>query len=299
MRRSRLGLLAIAVATSCGSPTRPSSPAPSPIPLVGQWLGIFEISSCVGPSRDCSAQALNDFTLAMVGGPTGLLGFMVLETPNQRIAIDLLGTPGQAGSYAFTTSPFQSSGSSLPQVDVRNFTLRDDPATGLAGSFEYTVTGLATVTRTAIIRSASRRPGAVVSPGNFEGTWVGDYVTRTCTGGCRVGAGGYFNPTSGHVALQLVQSGATVVGSVLGNPVSGSATASTLSMTGPPLTPDVCPFCFDCDGWCATAAQNLTASVDKLGRLTGRFEYSVKGNTGSQHFTYTMEVELSGVTRQR
>jgi len=272
------------------------------MPLVGQWLGLFEISSCVGPSRDCSARALNDFTLAIVPGGVGLQGFMVLEPPNQRIAIDLVGTPGQAGSYAFTTSPFQSSGSALPPFEVRNFTLRDDPATGLAGSFEYTVTavtGLGTVTRTAIIRSASRRSGDVVSPGNFEGTWVGDYVTRTCTGGCRVGAGGYFNPTSGRVTLQIAQNGAAVVGSVQGSAVSGSATTSTLSMTGPPLTPDVCPLCWDCDGWCATAVQNVAASIDKLGRLTGRFEYSVKGNSGNQHFTYTMQVELSGVTRQR
>ena len=299
MGRSRLGLLAIVVASACGSPTQPSSPAPSPIALVGQWLGIFEISSCVGPSLDCSARALNDFTLTLVPTGVGLQGLLVLETPDQRIAIDLLGTPDRAGSYAFTASPFQSDGSSLPRIEVRSFTLRDDPATGLAGSFEYTVTRLVTITRTAIIRSASRRPGAVVSPGNFQGTWVGDYVTRTCTGGCRVGAGGYFNPTSGRVTLQVVQNGATVVGSVLGNPVSGSATASTLSMTGPPLTPDVCPNCWDCSGWCATAVQNLTASIDKLGRLTGRFEYSVKGYTGSQHFIYTMEVELSGVTRLR
>jgi hypothetical protein len=301
MRGSRLGILAILVATGCSSPTQPSPAAPSPNPLAGQWLGIFEIASCAGPSFDCSARALNDFTLAVVPIGAGLQGFMVLETPGQRIAIDLVGTPDQAGSYAFTTAPFQSSGASLPQVDVRDFALRDDPVTGLAGSFTYAVTStwLVTVTRTAIIRSASRRPPAVVSPGHFQGTWVGDFVTRTCTGGCRVGAGGYFNPTSGRVTLQVVQEGAAVVGSVQGSPVSGTATASTLSMTGPPLTPDLCPVCWDCSGWCATAVQNLTANIDKLGRLTGRFEYSVKGNTGSQHFMYTMEVELSGVTRQR
>ena len=67
---------------------------------------------------------------------------------------------------------------------------------------------------------------------------------------------------------------------------------------GAALTGDLCATCWDCDGVCGMSIRNVSARVDKLGRMTGTFEMSRKGWTGRDHFRQVMQVEMINVTRR-
>lgn len=299
MRRALIVFLLLIAACSHGrTPTQPSETVVTvPQELAGRWRGLFEITACSGVPADCSGRTTAEFMFTLVQVGAGLEGVLVL-LDNERTTVNVSGAPILGGGYAFVApgddQPTQ--GTYPVRTVVLSLECRTDVA-GLVGSMTYRNEAPRAVTRTVVFRSALRQP-AVEHPGYFDGAWQGYYRTLSCNGDCQVGGGGYNAPTGGSLSMTYSDAGGRVVGTVLSLPVSGAAQADALSATGSALTVEACATCWDCEGVCQTAVQNVKARVDKLGRMMGTFEYSRKGWTGSQHFRQFMQVEMVGVTRR-
>lgn len=296
--------IAAALAGACGGsgPTEPWNIAvvhglPS---IAGTWRGHFEILSCTGERLDCDGASVRDFSLALTAGGRGVEGLLALED-DERTTVDITGVKAADGSYQFDAATYDYPGVYPEHTVLRDLVLREEPGAGLTGSFSYTTTTtFRTYTRTVTVRSATREPGFSVSPGNFQGRWEGHYRIRSCSGDCPSGLWYWDDETGGNVSASFAQAGGEVIGTVMFYPVSGTATTSTLSVTGEPLSADLCTECWDCEGECGGAVRNFTARVDKLGRLTGTFEYSRKAwFGGKKHVRQTLVVDLSGMTRAR
>lgn len=295
---AQAGLLTIA-ACDTGAPTQPNPPvqASAPAALVGEWRGLFEITQCSGQSGDCDGQAINEFQLTLVPSAEGLQGVLVL-LDDDRTTVDVTARMFE-GRYQFSASGFDvvTSATWPVRTVVSAIDLRADPAAGLIGSMIYTNTTFRSYSRTIAIRSAVQQPAAE-GPGRFHGAWQGYYQTLSCTGDCQLSGGGYNNPEGGHLSLTLSQAGTDLEGVVMSHLVRGTAQSTSLSAAGEPLTQDACPVCWDCAGVCQSAIRDLSATTDKLGRLTGTFEYSRKGWTGREHFRQIMRVAMVNVTRR-
>lgn len=296
-----LPLAGLVIVAACDSrtPTQPEPPVQviAPAPLTGVWRGLFEITQCTGQLSDCDGRAINEFQLTLVPSRDGLEGVLVL-LDDERTTVDVTARMVN-GVYRFSAVGFSAVTTATWPVRtvVSAIDMRADPLAGLTGSMTYTNTTFRSFSRTIAIRSAVALPSAE-RPGRFHGTWLGYYQTQSCTGDCRVGAGGYNNPEGGHLSLALSQTGTDLTGVVMSHLVSGTAQPTLLLATGPALTPDACQVCWDCSGVCQEAVRDLQASIDKLGRLTGTFEYSRKGVSGTLHFRQTMRVALVNVTRR-
>jgi hypothetical protein len=297
--KTQTWLVLALVAAACSGPAQPVAPTQttSAPEIAGQWRGLFDVTNCIGQGGDCSGRPSAEFMLTLVPSAGGLEGVLVL-LDNERTTVSL-SAPPSSGDYRFTAAGYHeaTAGTWPVRTAVAAIDLRLDSAAGLIGSMTYTNTTFRSFTRTVRFRSALRLPPRD-EPGHFHGTWQGYYRTVSCSGQCQVGAGGYNFPTGGHLSMSLSEAGTAVIGTVMSLPVTGVAGASTLSATGAALTADACETCWDCEGVCQTAVRNLSAQVDKLGRLTGTFEYSFKGYTGREHFRQTMQVELVSVTRR-
>jgi len=300
MKRALCTLSLLAVACSHSpTPTRPSSTAVAAGPeLSGQWRGLFEITACSGARADCLGRTTAEFMLTFVPVGAGLEGVLVL-LDNERTTVNVSGVPTADGNYAFTAAGYDqpSQGTYPVRTVVSSIACRTDAAGGLVGSMTYTNETFRAFTRTVAFRSAVRQPEAE-HPGYFDGAWKGYYRTLSCSGDCRVGGGGYNFPTGGYLEMAFSEAGGQVVGTVLSLPVTGATQSDALSATGPALTANACSTCWDCEGVCQSAVQNVSARVDKLGRMSGTFEYSWKGWTGNEHFRQTGLVEMVGVTRR-
>lgn len=293
-----VGLLTL-VACDTRTPTQPPPPVQvsAPATLSGVWRGLFEITHCAGQLGDCDGRAINEFQLTMVPSGDGLEGVLIL-LDDERTTVNVAAQTVN-GAYRFSAAGFEAITTATWPVRtvVTTIELRADPVAGLTGSMTYTNTTFRSFSRTIAIRSAVQQPQAE-RPGRFHGTWLGYYQTLSCTGDCRIGAGGYNNPEGGHLSLALSQAGTDLVGVVMSQLISGTAQPTLLSATGTALTQAPCQVCWDCSGICQEAVRDLSATIDKLGRLTGTFEYSRKGVSGSLQFRQTMRVALVSVTRR-
>ncbi len=300
MKRALCAVFLLAVACSNSStPTQPSVTAVTAAPeLVGRWRGLFEITACSGERYECSGRTTAEFMLTFVPVGAGLEGVLVL-LDNERTTVNVSGIPTADGSYRFTAAGYDqpTEGTFPVRTVVSSIECRTDAAAGLVGSMTYTNETFRAFTRTVVFRSAVRQPAAE-HPGSFDGAWQGYYRTLSCSGDCRVGAGGYNFPSGGLLSMTFSETGGQVAGTVLSLPVTGVTQTDALSATGPALTAEACSTCWDCEGVCQSAVQNVGARVDKLGRLSGTFEYSWKGWTGNEHFRQVGLVEIVGVTRR-
>jgi hypothetical protein len=292
-----IATVCLAVGCSGNTPTQPGGGVElSPAPLAGVWRGLFEVTHCVGIGAGCSGGHLSEFQLTLVPSGNGLAGVLVL-LDSERTTVDVTATPSPGG-LQFSARGFDAdrSGSWPVRTVVSALDLRADAAHGLAGTMTYTNTTSRTFSRTIVFRSAVAQVSSA-QPGLFHGTWLGAYRTVSCSGDCREGSS-YSNPAGGSVTLTLSQVGSEVVGVVMSHLVHGTAQSAALTASADGLTAEACPVCWDCAGVCQTAVRDVRVSIDKLGRLTGTFEYGIKGWTGRDHFRQTMRVELVGVTRR-
>lgn len=292
-----IATVCLAAACSSSAPTQPGGGVELlASPLVGVWRGLFEVTQCVGTGAGCSGAHLSEFQLTLMPSGNGLTGVLVL-LDNERTTVDVTAVPAQ-GSLQFSARGFDAerTGSWPVRTVVTALDLRADATHGLAGSMTYTNTTSRTFSRTIVLRSAVGQMSSA-QPGLFHGTWLGAYRTVSCAGDCRAGQS-YSSPAGGQVMLSLSHVGNDVVGVVMSHVVHGTAQATTLTASAGGLTAEACEVCWDCDGVCQTGVRDVRVSIDKLGRLTGTFEYGIKGWTGRDHFRQTLRVELVGVTRR-
>ena len=274
--------------------------------IAGHWRGLFEVRSCSGDRCFGDERGMRDFTLTLAPAGNGVTGVLTLaDHLDLPIVVNVQAGPEVDGAYAFDVTPLVLPGhdADVDTIAVHDLRLVVDPAVGLVGGFSYTETNRSgehtdVTRRTAAVRSAVVQPGPSVSPGNFHGRWRGLFVARSCAGVCEYDDGrGLDYDRSGSIEFVLVQTGSSVTGLAHYQPITGTATATTLVAEGAPLSPEPCVDCFDCDTFCGATVRHVSLTIDKIGSLRGTLEYARKGLWRGEQITQTVQLELSGVTR--
>lgn len=284
----------LAIAAACASPVAPGPvpTAPVPVPLVqtGTWTGAFEITSCTGSSEACRS-APEAFVLRLATDGTG-----VVQIDNQvwsnapPVAINVHASVSAGSTAVFGTA------SSPQSMDVR--LVLTEVGEQLQGILRYSyVRSGATVSKEGRVMFAAR--DRTVYPTRFHGNWVG-LVTRTaCTGDCTA-ADPVLSIYQGYggVRLILTQSGASILGRLNFNDVSGAALGSGLQAQGyHAVAPGACRAGWD-DGTYCLIEFTLSGTADTLDRLGGSISYRVEGvDYRNRPFAFSAVGTLDGLVR--
>jgi len=146
--RTYAGLLCLlAIAHACGSDTRPvGNPlSPTPVPdmtsLSGHWIGTAQVLTCDGPA--CSPWVTypgppRPFSLVVLDQGMSVEALLDIDV-RVHLNVELTGERQEDGSVIFTggSRPPEALDSRTAEVD--GFVIQRDPATGLAGTFQYRV----------------------------------------------------------------------------------------------------------------------------------------------------------------
>ena len=212
-----LCVAAIACSVGCHStprtPTAPEAvtpPATTVTPFAGVWAGEYRITATSGgASRLLPVGTLVSFTLRLEQAGAVLRG----NFQTASVLIDVSGIMDDNGIMSL-----QGSAAGLGPYDfvgaatLTRFRARVDPVSGLAGDLEYRLDRTAatplgpSLVYTGDIATAQRTHASL--PLTFDGTWVGSFVVRECTGICLPP---HVNEISSF-ELNLQQSGSSVAG---------------------------------------------------------------------------------------
>ena len=302
-------LLVFVISCACGSPTQPSTPvsAPAVSSLPGRWSGFFRIDSCADRSGCTNSLGgrLFAFELRVVPDASSFVATFDSDVVDFSL-VDLSGVTQADGFTLLSGSaPPTSDQPRLQGIDVSQLRVRPDAQLGLVGSLSYTLRYRDDPQSvTATIVSASLQPISIAAATPFQGTWEGDAIQLACTGDC---PSYYYAGRRIGVTLRLTQIGTSVVGEMGGlpkavsgtTPVSGTASGSSLSLTGEGTHP---PNQWDGTGTTLIRLMSFTAHADSLGRLTGTFRYHAEGirsvNFKNVPFTETVDADLLTVVRR-
>lgn len=288
----------------------PTAPAPvNPLTQGNAWTIYLQLDSCTSNRTECPTyEAASFIELSVRTATVGQQLTAVVQSRAQWLADDvpvvLSGQEQPDGAVRYR-GRYQSAivGSAFRDVDVQDLTLRADDRSGLTGtllmvdSVQFSSGNFFTKTVRATVRSASRQ-ALVDPPQSFQGTFDGFGTLSACDGVCPNRAVG--SRTS--VALRLTQSGTTVTGELGMMKVSGTAGASSLSLSGEWRgTLDVSGL-----GTTVSRLESFTATTDALGRLTGTMRIYNEGVYDRQPgaitiatpFTERLTWELTTVVRR-
>jgi hypothetical protein len=267
-----LYLAVVAIAIACNStPRTPAAPdvLSPPItalsPFSGVWTGDYRITSTTGAGH--RPGTVRPFTLRLEQTRALLRGNFQTDS----VLIDVTGTMDGSGFISLEGSaPGLGRGDFVGAATLVRFRARVDPASGLAGDFEYRLDRTAetrlgfTTVYTGDIATAQRTK---LPPPTFDGTWSGSFVVRECSKSClppHVSETGAFR-------LELRDNGGSVAGLIWvrsftqpGLPVSGHVEGDRLvleSAVG--------------DG--AFRILEWATERDRFGRMSGSFVYEERG----------------------
>ena len=294
-------LLVTVIGCACSSPTQPSTNAVAAavLSLPGQWSGFLKIESCADRSGCPNSAVGRVFAFELRVAQSGSSFIATLDTDDYDFSlVDLSGVTQSDGFTLMTGgAPPTSDRPRLQGIDVSQLRVRPDAQLGLVGSLSYTLRFRDDPRSvTASILSASLLPIAIAAATPFQGTWEGEAIQVACTGDCPL----YYAGRKIGFTLRLTQIGTSVAGEMgtLPWPVSGTASGSSLSLTGEATYP------LDRYGTGTTLLrlESFTARADALGRLVGTYRYHAEDihnvNFKNVPFAETVDVELLTVVRR-
>ena len=243
--------------------------------LVGAWGGFAGTNEatytlCAGPPAMCTSRFSfprpAGVTLRIARVSNGYEADIQIRHEHGDHRFRTTGTES-GGGIAFRPVTMPTDPAGFTQL-LSVFDVRLDPSGRLTGLVEYTTTGPpGSATRRIEIRNATRGD-TVRPPGGFQGTWIGRYFVRTCTGECITA------PTSGFASFTLSQRGTELVGaSSLANRVTGTATGDSATFEGDDAS--------------------FAVTIDSMGLMRGTF--TRHGRDGDRQ--YTIQGELWDVVR--